>query len=145
MSDDLQRFVAAQEPVYDAVLEELRRGRKVGHWIWFIFPQLRGLGSSENSRFYGVASLKEAERYLAHPVLGRRLRECARLVLGAHAASAEDIFGSLDARKVHSSMTLFHGAAPDDPVFMRVLERFYDGGLDERTVRLLEPVTGSDR
>jgi uncharacterized protein (DUF1810 family) len=145
MSDDLERFVAAQEPVYDTVLEELRRGRKTGHWIWFIFPQLRGLGSSENSRFYGLASLEEAERYLAHRVLGRRLRECAGLVLDASAASAEDIFGSLDARKVHSSMTLFHRAAPDDPIFTRVLEGYYDGSLDERTVRLLEPVTGSDR
>jgi uncharacterized protein (DUF1810 family) len=135
--DDLARFVAAQDGVYEGVLGELRRGRKTGHWIWFIFPQLRGLGSSENSRFYGIVSLDEARDYLAHAVLGARLRECARLVLVADAPSAEQIFGPLDARKVHSSMTLFHAAAPDDPLFADVLRRYYGGSTDAATDRLL--------
>jgi uncharacterized protein (DUF1810 family) len=135
--DGLERFVAAQDNLYPAVLEELRRGRKTGHWMWFIFPQLRGLGSSEMSRFYGIASLAEARAYLADPVLGSRLRECASLVLASDAPTAESIFGSVDARKLRSSMTLFHRAAPQDPTFARVLDRYYGGAPDEATDGLL--------
>ena len=134
---DLERFVSAQEGMYDDVLEELRRGRKSGHWIWFIFPQIAGLGQSAMSQRYALRSLEEARAYLAHPVLGARLRECAELVLEAGertGGSAEEIFGSLDAKKVRSSMTLFRLAAPDEPVFGRLLDRFYGGAMDEATL-----------
>jgi uncharacterized protein (DUF1810 family) len=137
MSFDLERFVAAQRGVYEGALRELRAGRKTGHWIWFIFPQLAGLGRSEMSRFYGIASLDEARAYLDHPVLGPRLRECVSAALATSGATADQIFGSLDAMKVRSSMTLFHRAAPDEPPFAEVLERFYGGLEDEATDALL--------
>ena len=137
MDFDLERFVAAQQGVYEGVLRELRAGHKVGHWIWFIFPQLAGLGRSETSRFYGIASLDEARAYLDHPVLGPRLRECVSAVLASSGLSADQIFGSLDAMKVRSSMTLFHRAAPDEPLFAEVLERFYGGVADETTDALV--------
>jgi uncharacterized protein (DUF1810 family) len=131
---DLERFVRAQQaPAYDRVLDELRRGRKTGHWIWFIFPQVAGLGFSEMSRFYAIASLDEARAYLSHPVLGPRLRECAGLIAAAQGRTAEQIFGSLDAQKVRSCMTLFHRAAPDEAVFRRVLDGFYGGVTDPAT------------
>jgi excisionase family DNA binding protein len=137
MDFDLERFVKAQEGVYDGVLGELRAGRKTGHWIWFIFPQVAGLGRSEMSRFYGIASLDEARAYLDHPVLGPRLRECVHAVLATSGASADQIFGSLDAMKVRSSMTLFHRAAPGEPLFREVLERFYGGVADAATDAML--------
>jgi uncharacterized protein (DUF1810 family) len=137
MSFDLERFVRAQEGVYEGALRELRQGRKTGHWIWFIFPQLVGLGRSELSQRYGIASLDEARAYLAHPVLGPRLRECVDAVLATSERTAEDIFGALDARKVRSSMTLFHRAAPDEARFSEVLDRFYGGVADEATDQLL--------
>jgi uncharacterized protein (DUF1810 family) len=134
---DLERFIAAQEGVYEGALRELRQGRKTGHWIWFIFPQLVGLGRSEMSRRYGIESLGEARAYLGHPVLGPRLRECASAVLATPGATADQIFGSLDAMKVGSSMTLFHRAAPDEPLFTEMLDRFYDSTADEATDSLL--------
>jgi uncharacterized protein (DUF1810 family) len=134
---DLERFVAAQQGVYDGVLRELRAGRKTGHWIWFIFPQVVGLGRSELSRFYGIESIDEARAYLEHPVLGPRLRECVGAVLATSGTTAEGIFGSLDAMKVHSSMTLFHRATPAEPLFTEMLERFYGGVADEATDALL--------
>ena len=134
---DLERFVTAQEGVYDGALRELRAGRKTGHWIWFIFPQLAGLGRSEMSQFYGIASLDEARAYLAHPVLGPRLRECVGAILATSGVTAEQIFGSLDAMKVRSSMTLFTRAAPDEPSFSGVIDRFYAGVADERTDAVL--------
>ncbi len=138
MADDLDRFVLVQEPVYDDVIGELRRGRKTSHWMWFFFPQIAGLGHSEMSQYYAIASLEEARAYLAHPLLGPRLRECANLLLAAPAGrSAEDIFGSVDAVKLASSMTLFHRAIPDDPLFAQVLERFYAGVADPETDALL--------
>ncbi len=137
MPFDLERFVEAQEGVYEGVLRELRAGRKTGHWIWFIFPQLAGLGRSETSRFYGIASLDEARAYLDHPVLGPRLRECVGAVLATSGATPDQIFGSLDAMKVRSSMTLFHLAAPDEPSFGEVLERFYGGVTDAATDSML--------
>jgi uncharacterized protein (DUF1810 family) len=133
---DLERFVTAQAGgVYESALGELRRGHKTGHWIWFIFPQLAGLGRSETSRFYGIASIDEARAYLAHPVLGPRLRESAGVVLATSGSTAEQIFGSLDAMKVRSSMTLFHRAAPEETAFEQVLERFY--GADQSTDAML--------
>ena len=134
MEYDLDRFAEEQTHAYDGALEELRRGRKTGHWIWFIFPQLVGLGRSEMSRLYGIASADEARAYLDHPVLGPRLRACVAAVLATEGATAEGIFGPLDAMKVRSSMTLFHLAAPDDPLFEEMLDRFYDGTADEATL-----------
>ena len=135
MSDsyDLERFVLAQQGVYDGVLDELRRGRKVGHWIWFIFPQIAGPGYSAMSQQYAISSLDEARAYLTHPVLGPRLRECAAVVLATKERTALEIFGSIDAIKLRSSMTLFHRAAPDEPLFAQVLDRYYDGEADEAT------------
>ena len=132
-SFDLERFVVAQRGVYEGVLEELRRGRKVGHWIWFIFPQIAGLGYSAMSQQYAISSLDEARAYLAHAVLGARLRECTEIALATTGRTALEIFGSIDAVKLRSSMTLFHRAAPDEAVFTQVLERYYDGKADEAT------------
>jgi uncharacterized protein (DUF1810 family) len=133
----LDRFIDAQQPVYEAVLEELRRGRKVSHWMWFVFPQVVGLGRSEMSRRYAIGSLDEARAYLADPVIGARLRECAEVLLSTAGRSAEDIFGSVDAVKLRSSMTLFHRAAPEDPLFRQVLERYFAGATDPATDALL--------
>jgi uncharacterized protein (DUF1810 family) len=137
MAGDLQRFVDAQDPVYQGVLAELRGAHKTGHWMWFIFPQVAGLGRSEMSRFYAIESIAEARAYLDHPVLGKRLRECSRIVAAIPDRSAAAIFGGIDAVKLRSSMTLFHRAAPDEPTFRAVLERFYDGVPDEATDALL--------
>ena len=137
MSFDLERFVVAQDREYAAVVSELNRGRKTGHWIWFIFPQIAGLGQSAMSQHYSISSLEEARAYLAHPVLGLRLRECSRLVLAIDGRTANDIFGPLDAMKVRSSMTLFHRAAADDPEFALVLDRCYAGVADAATDALL--------
>ena len=133
MSDELGRFVTAQAGVYDGALDELHRGRKTSHWIWFIFPQVAGLGSSEMSRYYAIGSLDEARAYLAHPVLGPRLLACAAAVLAVSGRSAAEIMGPVDAVKLRSSMTLFHRAAPDEPVFRQVLDRYYDGMADQAT------------
>ena len=133
MDHDLKRFIDAQEPVYADVVEELRLGRKTSHWMWFVFPQVAGLGFSSTSRRYAISSLDEARAYLADPVLGARLLECARLVLAAGATNAEGIFGEIDARKLRSSMTLFHRAAPDEPVFRAVLDRYFEGIADDAT------------
>jgi len=139
MTYDLGRFVDGQRPAYDTALVELRAGRKTGHWIWFVFPQIAGLGQSELSRYYAIASLEEAQGYLAHPVLGLRLHECAAAILATTGRTASEILGPLDAQKVRSCMTLFHRAAPDDPVFPEVLVRFFGGVADSATdARLAE-------
>lgn len=134
-SFELQRFVDAQDAggTFDRALEELRRGRKTTHWMWFVFPQIAGLGSSHMSRLYAIKSLNEARAYLAHPVLGRRLIECASVVADTQAASAEAIFGDIDAQKLHSSMTLFLRADPDESVFRDVLDAYFDGQPDQAT------------
>lgn len=122
----LDRFVAAQEDAYPVALSELRQGRKQSHWMWFIFPQLRGLGRSEMSRFYGIADLDEATRYLAHPVLGPRLVECAQAVLTHRDTPAEAVMGAVDAGKLRSSATLFSAVAGAPDVFDRILAEFFD-------------------
>jgi uncharacterized protein (DUF1810 family) len=129
--------VAAQDRAYDDVLDELRHGAKRTHWMWFVFPQIAGLGRTETSRYYAIASLDEARAYLAHPVLGARLRECTGLILASGARTAEEILGLTDAMKLRSSMTLFGRAAPDEPAFAQVLDRFYDSVADEATDALL--------
>ncbi len=131
---DLQRFVEAQERVYGAVIGELRDGRKRSHWIWFVFPQLRGLGSSPTADRYGISSREEAAAYLAHDVLGPRLRECTRFVAQIDGRSIEEIFGWPDYLKVRSSMTLFARSTDDNADFLAVLEKFYDGEQDAVTV-----------
>lgn len=133
---DLQRFLDAQDDVYDRALGEIRRGRKVSHWMWFVFPQLAGLGRSATSQHFAIESLDEARAYLADPVLGTRLRECAAAALEAP-GSAESIFGGIDAVKLRSSMTLFARASPQDAVFTDVLARFFEGRPDARTEELL--------
>jgi uncharacterized protein (DUF1810 family) len=134
MPYDLERFVLEQDRDYDQVIHELRQGRKTSHWIWFIFPQIAGLGHSAMSQHFAIGSLDEARAYLAHPVLGPRLRECAQLVVAVEGRTAEAIFGSLDAMKVRSCMTLFHRAAPEEPEFGLVLDRYYGGVEDEATI-----------
>lgn len=136
---DLDRFVAAQDSgrTYEHALGELQLGNKTGHWIWFIFPQIAGLGQSAASRTYAIASLAEARAYLDHPVLGPRLLECA-LALTTHPdRSAEDILGGIDAKKLRSSMTLFLRAAPGETVFKTVLAQYFDGEPDPATDELL--------
>lgn len=134
----LQRFVDAQNPEYDSVLAELRRGRKSTHWMWFVFPQLKGLGSSPNATYFGISSRAEAEAYLAHPVLGPRLRECTALVNQAQPSSIEEIFGSIDSIKFRSSMTLFAEAARANSAFHEAIHRYFDGKPDSLTLRRLQ-------
>ena len=139
MSDpfDLKRFVDAQAPVFDEVREELRRGSKQGHWMWFVFPQLKGLGHSAMAHRFGIASRAEAEAYLAHPVLGPRLIECARLVNLVEGRSIEAIFGDIDALKFRSSMTLFAQVAGDGSVFEDALRKYFAGQADRLTLERL--------
>ena len=136
---DLQRFVDAQDKVIDDVRAELRAGRKRSHWIWFVFPQIEGLGVSSNSQFYALKSLAEAEAYLSHPVLGPRLRECVGLVIAAHDRSLQEIFGEPDATKFRSSLTLFDLAATTDTIFADALKTFCGGKSDPATLARLEP------
>ena len=134
---DLQRFVDAQARVYDTVLGELRDGRKRSHWMWFVFPQLRGLGSSPTAVRFSISSIDEARAYLAHELLGPRLRECTGLVATIDGRSAEEIFGWPDDMKLRSSMTLFARAADDNAAFVEVLEKFYGGEEDSATLARL--------
>jgi uncharacterized protein (DUF1810 family) len=134
---DLERFVVAQAPVYDAVRAELRAGRKRSHWMWFVFPQIRGLGISPTAMRYAVASLDEARAYLAHPLLGPRLGECVGLILALEGRSAVEIFGPIDATKLRSCLTLFEAAAPEDRIFGRALETYFGGERDPATLAKL--------
>jgi uncharacterized protein (DUF1810 family) len=139
----LQRFVDAQQPVYAAVLSELRAGRKRSHWMWFIFPQVAGLGQSVTSRTFAVSSLAEAVAYLAHPTLGPRLRECAALVAGIDARSIDEIFGHPDDLKFHSSMTLFARAEPGERIFAACLQKYFRGEPDQQTLARLSRMVES--
>jgi uncharacterized protein (DUF1810 family) len=134
---DLERFVHAQAGTYDRALAELRAGHKTSHWMWWIFPQVAGLGMSPTSQAYAVADLAEARAYLRHDVLGPRLLECCRALLALEGVSAEQVLGSVDAMKLRSSMTLFAYADPSKTTFCEVLDRYYDGAEDARTVALL--------
>ena len=134
---DLRRFVSAQAAVYRTAVDELRDGRKRGHWMWFVFPQLRGLGSSPMAARYGISSLDEARAYLAHEVLGPRLRECTRLVNEVQGRSIDEIFGSPDDLKLCSSMTLFARATDANQDFVALLDRFYGGQQDQLTLARL--------
>jgi uncharacterized protein (DUF1810 family) len=134
---NLQRFVTAQAGVYTQALEELKRGRKQSHWMWFVFPQIAGLGSSPIAQVYAIGSLAEARAYLAHRVLGPRLRDCTAAVNAVDGRSAHEIFGSPDDLKFRSSMTLFQAAAPDEPLFPAAADKFFGGAPDARTLELL--------
>jgi len=136
---NLARFVKAQDHTgtYDDAVRQLRAGRKASHWMWFVLPQIAGLGHSATSRTYAIASLAEARAYLEHPVLGPRLVECSRIVAGHAGATAQEIFGETDAAKLRSSMTLFARAAPQEQVFHDVLHAYFNGVADRRTEELL--------
>jgi uncharacterized protein (DUF1810 family) len=142
MSDefDLERFVRAQDSggTYAQALAELRNGRKVSHWMWFVFPQIAGLGRSATAREFALSSVREAQAYLDHEVLGPRLRESAAAVAAVRGRTAVQVFGSVDALKLRSSMTLFSAAAPDEPVFAEVLEGFFGGEPDKATLGLID-------
>jgi uncharacterized protein (DUF1810 family) len=140
MSDpyNLTRFVEAQERVFDRVLSELKSGLKQSHWMWFVFPQIRGLGSSPMAQIYAIASLDEAKAYLQHPILGERLRECVRLVNAVEGRTRHEIFGSPDDMKFHSSITLFALADPDEALFASALRKYCGDAYDSATTDLLK-------
>jgi uncharacterized protein (DUF1810 family) len=143
---DLERFISAQEPVYSTVVAELRNGRKLSHWMWFIFPQIDGLGSSQTARHYAIRSLDEADAYLAHPVLGSRLIECTELVNNVDDKSLHQIFGSPDDMKFHSSVTLFSLVEPRRPVFEHALDKYFKGEFDNKTISIVgSPSDDRDR
>ena len=135
----LARFIEAQDPVWDDVISELRQGSKTSHWIWFVFPQLKGLGRSSTAQYYGIGSRAEAEAYLKHPVLGPRLIECTELLLVVEGRSIEAILGGIDAMKFRSSMTLFAEIDPEQTVFREALEKYFGGQKDPLTLSLLGP------
>lgn len=136
MEDRLDRFLDGQRFIYDCALEEIRDGRKTGHWIWYVFPQMRGLGHSPNSMYYGISSIEEAQAYLGHPVLGERLRQISAELLKHDGMDAVDILGPIDAKKVRSCMTLFDMVSPED-IFAQVLDTFYGGRRCRRTMEMM--------
>ena len=141
MSDpyNLQRFVDAQQDVFETVCAELTAGRKRTHWMWFIFPQLKDLGHSPTAQFYGISGTQEAQAYLQHPLLGQRLRHCTQLLLALQGRSIHEILGSPDDLKFRSSMTLFAHVTDDNEVFANAVARYYGGKFDDRTLALLQP------
>ena len=136
----LERFRDAQARNYEIALSELRAGAKRSHWMWYVFPQLRGLGRSDTAVYYAISSLDEARAYLADPVLGKRLLECIDALLRLRDTSAEDVLGNVDALKLRSSLTLFRIAAPGEDAFVRALEQYFGGKLDPHTITLLEAI-----
>jgi len=139
---NLSRFIAAQEGHYEDVVSEIAAGQKRSHWMWYIFPQVEGLAPSSMSRRYSIKSIDEALAYLGHPVLGHRLLECAEAVLGVQGRSAAEIFGFPDYLKLRSCVTLFASVQPANSVFQRILDRYYDGVADDKTLRILETLRG---
>lgn len=133
----LDRFLDAQRGDYAAALAEVRRGRKTSHWMWYIFPQIAGLGQSSTARYYSIRDLEEAREYYAHPVLGQRLREISGALLELRGSDPVAVFGGIDSMKLKSSMTPFSLAAPDDPLFQQVLDKYYGGEQDVLTLRIL--------
>lgn len=142
---NLRRFVDAQAGIYDQALAELRHGHKRSHWMWFIFPQIDGLGKSPTAQHFAITSIEEGRQYLHHPLLGPRLLECTEVVLAIEGRSASQIFGYPDDLKLKSSMTLFANAAEADSVFVRVLEKYFSGEMDGATVRILDTLAGATR
>jgi uncharacterized protein (DUF1810 family) len=138
MPDEFQHFLDAQEAVFDQVIQELSAGRKESHWMWFIFPQIQGLGHSPMARKFALDSLEQAKRYAEHPACDQRLRQCTKLVTQIQGRTVSEIFGFPDDLKFHASMTLFSLAVPEDPVFKLALEKYFNGEADQRTMELLE-------
>ncbi|MFH7001194.1 DUF1810 domain-containing protein [Flavobacterium bizetiae] len=137
LDDGIERFLAAQENVYGKALREIKNGMKESHWMWFVFPQIRGLGFTEYNVYFGLKNLDEAKEYLEHPILGKRLIEISRAALCQEGKTAMEIFGRPDERKLKSCMTLFSKIQNADPVFDKVLEKYYNGGKDEKTMSIL--------
>ncbi len=135
--DTLLRFLTAQENTYPKVINELQNGKKTTHWMWFIFPQIQGLGQSQTAKYYSIKNIKEAHEYLAHPILGARLMECVQAILNVNDKTANDIFGSPDDMKLRSSMTLFDYVKPEETLFKKVLQKYFAGKLDHRTLSIL--------
>ena len=135
---NIYRFKDAQEGIYPIALQELREGQKRSHWMWYIFPQLKGLGHSYNSKFYGISGTEEASEYLEDPILGQRLREVSNTILNLATCDAIEVFGGIDCRKLKSSMTLFDFVSPND-IFDRVLDKYFNGQRDNRTVNIIQP------
>jgi len=138
----LLRYVEAQAKIYDSALAELKRGKKVGHWMWFIFPQIRGLGTTSTSRFFGIQNDKEAKEYLADSLLGKRLIECTTVLINITDLTAREIFGYPDELKLQSSMTLFEKVSSNKNVFTKVIDKYYQGKRDEKTFALLNQNEG---
>lgn len=135
---NISRFIDAQEGIYPIALQELQGGRKRSHWMWYIFPQLKGLGHSYNSKFYGISGTEEASEYLEDQILGQRLREVSNAILNLPTDDAVEVFGGIDSRKLMSSMTLFDLVSPND-IFARVLDKYFNGQRDNRTVNIIQP------
>ena len=140
----LNDFIQAQNPIYPMVLQELAQGKKRTHWMWFIFPQIQGLGSSAMAQRFAIDNLAQAQAYIQHPVLGARLRECAELLLAHPNKSAFEIFGKPDNRKLHSSLTLFALVTEEGSVFERLLQQFFAGEQDEKTLQVLAQLSGAE-
>jgi len=136
--NSLSRFLPAQQNIYPQVIKELQSGKKTSHWMWFIFPQIEGLGSSSTAKFYSIKNREEAKEYIEHPVLGKRLLECSNILLQINGRSADEIFGYPDNLKLRSSMTLFKHAAPGHKVFENVLQKYFAGEEDEQTISILK-------
>jgi uncharacterized protein (DUF1810 family) len=137
LDDGIERFLSAQEKAYDNALREIKNGMKESHWMWFVFPQIRGLGFTEYNVYFGLKNLDEAKQYLEHPILGKRLVEISQAVLSQQGKTAMEIFGRPDERKLRSCMTLFSQIQNADPVFEKVLEKYYNGSKDEKTISIL--------
>lgn len=137
-NENLQRFIDAQEKVYPIALSEIKNGKKQSHWMWYIFPQIQGLGFSETSKFYAIKNIHEAEKFLNHPVLGNRLIEISNELLNLETNDAHKVFGSPDDLKLHSSMTLFSSLSNTNSVFQKVLDKFFEGIKDEKTLRIIK-------
>lgn len=138
MAHNLERFLLPQNRIYQVALKELQEGRKRSHWMWYIFPQLKGLGHSYNSNYYGVSGTEEASEYLGDPILGQRLREVSNAILNLATDDAVEIFGDIDSYKLRSSMTLFDIVSPND-IFARVLDKYFNGQRDNRTLTIIQP------
>lgn len=135
--EDLNRFIDAQDESYDAIVRELETGKKVTHWMWYVFPQIAGLGRSATAKFFAIHDQNEARAYLTHPILGQRLLECTKILLALERKSARNIFGDIDALKLRSSMTLFSSIAGGDSVYQEVIDKYFEGQPDQKTLDIL--------
>jgi uncharacterized protein (DUF1810 family) len=143
LHNTFNRFLSAQEPIYPQVLKELRIAKKTTHWMWFIFPQIEGLGHSSTAKYYSIKSIEEAKEYITHPVLGKRLIECANILLQLQNKTADQIFGYPDNLKLRSSMTLFNFVAPEQKVFADVLKKYFAGEEDKNTIDILKKMNNA--